>query len=37
MPTATKVKKANGGYPPFWYEEIVLSGLLGRVKAGWPS
>lgn len=28
-----KVKAAYDGYPPFWYQEIVLSGLAGRVAA----
>ena len=30
-----KVKAANNDYPRFWYAEIVLSGLLGRVKSQW--
>ena len=30
-----KVKSANGDYPPFWYQAIVLSGLLGEVSARW--
>ena len=25
------VKAANNGYPSFWYEEIVLSGLANKV------
>lgn len=28
-----QVKAACGGYPDFWYREIVLSGLAGRVAA----
>ena len=28
-----KVKKAYGGYPDYWYAEIVLSGLCDRVSA----
>ena len=32
-----KVKAANlfNDYPHFWYAEIILSGLLGRVKSQW--
>ena len=30
-----KVKKANGGYPDFWYALIVLSGLVGKVQMKW--
>ena len=30
-----KVKAANNDYPKFWYAEIILSGLLGRVKSQW--
>ena len=30
-----KVKNAHGGYPDYWYSEIVLSGLVNRVKAKW--
>ena len=26
-----KVKKACGGYPPFWYKAIVLSGLAAKI------
>lgn len=30
------VKQANGGdYPPFWFEAIVLSGLMARAAATW--
>ena len=28
-----KVKKANGGYPDFWHELIVLSGLVGKITS----
>lgn len=28
---ALQVKKACGGYPPFWYKAIVISGLMNRV------
>jgi hypothetical protein len=24
------VKQVNGGYPPFWYQEIILSGLMDQ-------
>jgi hypothetical protein len=27
------VKAANNGYPEFWYDEIVRSGLMGRIIA----
>lgn len=27
------VKKANGGYPSFWYPTIVMSGLLNRTAS----
>jgi hypothetical protein len=30
-----KVKKANNGYPHFWYETIVLSGVLSRTQRKW--
>ena len=30
-----KVKVACGGYPPFWYGAVFLSGLLAEVAAGW--
>ena len=31
-----KVKAAhNGGYPEWWYVEIIESGLYSRVKMGW--
>jgi len=29
------VKKANKGYPSFWYSEIILSGLIAETKASW--
>lgn len=28
-----KVKKACNGYPNFWFEVIIMSGLAGRVTA----
>jgi hypothetical protein len=32
-----KVKKACGGYPSFWHEAIIQSGLADdtRIKHGW--
>ena len=31
-----KVKAAhNGGYPEWWYVEIIESGLYSRVRMGW--
>lgn len=30
-----QVKKACGGYPPFWYGAIIMSGLLNTVAMGW--
>ena len=27
-----QVKDANGGYPPFWYSAIVLSGVMSDVR-----
>jgi hypothetical protein len=27
-----KVKKACGGYPAFWYEAIILGGVLTKVR-----
>lgn len=30
-----KVKKACQGYPDFWYEEIVLSGVMNQVISTW--
>jgi hypothetical protein len=30
-----KVKRACGGYPEFWYQAIILSGLARRVSATW--
>lgn len=29
--TSSQVKKACGGYPPFWFKAIVISGLMNRV------
>jgi hypothetical protein len=28
-----EVKKANGGYPDFWFPSIVLSGLVAKVSS----
>lgn len=30
-----KVKKTCGGYPDFWYREIIVSGLLAKTQASW--
>jgi hypothetical protein len=27
------VKKANGDYPAFWYEEVIMSGLASQTAA----
>ena len=32
-----KVKKANGGYPDFWYTSIVLSGVFADTEARWKQ
>lgn len=32
-----RVKEANGGYPGWWYETIVLSGIAGTAKARWKA
>lgn len=29
------VKKANGGYPGFWYSTIILSGVYEEVTKNW--
>lgn len=29
------VKRQCGGYPPFWYTAIIISGLYGRMAASW--
>lgn len=31
------VKAANAGYPSFWFEKVIMSGLAGRVAAKWPG
>lgn len=31
------VKKKCGGYPAFWYETIVMGGILRRTAARWNS
>jgi len=31
------VQKANGGYPSFWPETVIASGLLDRTAAKWPD
>ena len=28
-----KVKKANGGYPGFWYGTIILGGVMGAAQS----
>lgn len=30
-----EVKAANGGYPQFWFVEIMMSGLAAQSKANW--
>ena len=30
-----KVKKANNGYPDFWYVTIILGGVLDKTRAKW--
>jgi hypothetical protein len=30
-----KVKKANNGYPDFWYALIILSGLAAKKQLQW--
>lgn len=30
-----QVKAANGGYPSFWYELIIASGLVNSVRGRW--
>ncbi len=32
---ADNVKKANNGYPSFWYATIVLSGVAGKTQMKW--
>lgn len=32
-----QVKKACGGYPPFWFDAIVLSGLSARKASLWQN
>lgn len=32
---ADQVKAANGGYPAFWYETIIIGGILHRTRAKW--
>lgn len=32
-----QVKKANGGYPDFWYSTIILSGVLAETQAQWQK
>ncbi len=30
-----KVKAACDGYPKFWYQEIIASGLFNQTQSGW--
>lgn len=30
-----KVKKANNGYPRFWFPAVILSGLLNETQLTW--
>jgi hypothetical protein len=30
-----KVKNANGGYPSFWYQTIILGGILANTSINW--
>jgi hypothetical protein len=30
-----QVKSACGGYPDYWFAEIIASGLADRTKASW--
>lgn len=32
-----KVKKANGGYPDFWWQTVMTSGLAFEVQNSWKS
>ncbi len=32
-----KVKAACGGYPVFWWAEIIQSGLCARVQMAWEA
>ena len=34
---ASKVKKACGGYPTFWFSAINQSGLMSRLIASWSG
>ena len=34
---ASAVKAACEGYPPFWFKEIVISGLMARNSAKWKG
>lgn len=29
------VKRANGGYPAFWFSTIIMSGFAARTQASW--
>ena len=31
-----QIKKAHSGvYPGYWYQEVIMSGLLGTVQSTW--
>ncbi len=32
-----EIKRANDGYPDFWYETIILSGVLSTTRMAWIS
>jgi len=33
-----KIKKINnGGYPEFWYETVLASGLMNQVSVSWSK
>lgn len=32
-----EVKKANGGYPGFWFEKVNRSGEMSRVMRTWKT
>ena len=34
---ASTVKAACKGYPPFWFKEIVTSGLMARTSSKWKG
>jgi hypothetical protein len=32
-----KIKQEFGSYPPFWFETIVLSGLMNKIQNSWTE